>query len=289
MKKRFFNFTMAMMAVICGGVFLLASCSNGNCYAASISQEMKLVVVTDGFGDYSQCIDYYWNAVKETAAELKYGVKASEKSDKVSERLVRYYETADKDLKQHNLILRQRIKVKDGEPKGDCSFMLKYRSDDGSAALNKVDVSSSYKSSKKLENDVVGFSGGQLGNNKVVLSASASVKKVPSKILTTIGEAAEYFPTLTKVGIPADKPLNIVGNKTVRSFGQEPGIVSFPDGAESVDITYWEDSATGAPILCEISWDCPANSKTADEFLTALQTRLKDKLMVGKTKTEALY
>lgn len=288
--QRFFSyFSTAIGAVVLAGLFLFSACAGNSCSAAGISQEMKLVVVTDGFGDYSQCIDYYWQAVKETAADFKYAVKASEKGDKVSERLVRYYETADKDLKAHNLILRQRIKVKDGEPKGDCSIMLKYRADDGSASLSKIDVNSSYKSSKKLENDVVGFANGQLGNNKVVLSASASVKKVPSDVLQTVGDAAEYFPTLSKLNIPSDKALNIVGNKTVRSLGQTPGTVAFPDGTESVGITYWEDSATGNAILCEISWDCPANSKISDEFLTALQHKLKDKLLTGKTKTEALY
>ena len=202
-------------------------------------------------------------------------------------------------LDQENRSLRLRIKLKGGklEVKVDLSLKCR-RSDVDVVPADAVMAVAGMKASVSCEEDIAGFIGGVVGQNRSAASIACTIKGVAEEKLAgnTLAVYAEYFPSLAVLGIPLDSPLEMVGGIAIREYKVTPGELDFGQGMKTeVDISVWYNFDTGKIITAEVSYgsalgpDAPAAAVArAEAFFNALQERMAGILAPGGMKTDLL-
>lgn len=263
------------------------------------SRELKLLVQTDVFADraagYAQC----WGIIKDLAAEM--GVGVAEVDDPFAEgaRKVIYLDTASEQLAEEGLSIRLRIKLKDGKLDKKVDMNVKYRARGVDAVpSDAVTPVEGIKSSVKYEEDVAGYVGGVVGQNAGTASLGVTIKGVAEAELAgnTLAAYAAYYPSLTRIGIPLDTQLAIVGGVGVLEYTITPGELDFGQGMSTeVDMSVWYNFDTGQIIIAEVSYgsalgpDAPAEAvEKAVVFFNELQGKMSAILVPGGMKTQLM-
>ncbi|HPU75623.1 MAG TPA: hypothetical protein PLG65_05565 [Bacillota bacterium] len=263
------------------------------------SRELKLLIQTDVFADRAEGYKQCWGIVKDLATEM--GIQVVEVKDPFDEgaRKVMYLDTGSEQLRKENLSLRLRIKIKDGKLENKVDLNLKYRrSDVDTVPSDAVTAAAGIKASFSYEEDVAGFIGGVVGQSSSAASMACTIKGVAVERLSgnTLGVYVEHFPSLARLGIPADSQLEMVGAIAIREHKVTPGELDFGQGMSTeVDISVWYNFDTGKIITAEISYgsalgqDAPAAAVArAEAFFNALQERMAGILAPGGMKTDFL-
>ncbi|MDT8899846.1 hypothetical protein [Anaeroselena agilis] len=259
--------------------------------------EMKLLLQPDYFTDRNEGYIKFWTTVKVLAMEMGIPVTEAKNPYKEGSRKIVYMDTKARDLSKMHYIIRERVKVKDGNPEGLVDLTLRFRTSGVDAVPSAaVGAASGIKASISYDDDVAGFVGGIAGNNVSEMSASCSIKKIPSADLRgrSLGDYARYFPGLLKLGVPLDAPLTAVNGKIVREFKVSPGEFDFGQGIiGEASISLWFDYNTGKAIAAEFSFDsargpkAPAAAVTkAEAFFNKIQERMGSVLAPGQMKTQ---
>lgn len=264
---------------------------------APASGEMKLQVQPDFFADRNEGYVLLWTKVKLLAMEMGIPVLEAKNPFKEGLRKIVYLDTRKGELTDKRYIVRERVKIKDGNPADAVELMLRYRVTAGEAADSEaVKTAPGFKAKISHEDDIAGFVGGLVGNNVVEVSVSHAIKDIPAADLEnkTLGNYARYFPTLANLGLPLTEQLGVSKGITVREFKVAPAELDFGQGMKGeASISLWYDYSTGKAIAAEFSFECgrgPAAPAAAvaktEAFFNALQDRLSDILLPGGSKTQ---
>jgi hypothetical protein len=260
------------------------------------SGEMKLLLQPDYFADRDEGYLKLWSTMKVLALEMEVPVVEAKNPFKEGTRKIVYLDTGKGELIKKEYIIRERTRVKDGQPADKVEVTLRYRVAGSTVPGDAVTTAPGYKAKASFEEDIAGFVGSVVGNNVSEMSASRSIKDVPAGDLKdkTIGGYAKFFPTLAKLGIPLGEVLAPSNGITIKECKVSPGELDFGQGMKGeVAISLWYDYDTGKAIAAEVSFECgrgpqaPAAAVAKSEaFFNALQDRLSGILSPGGSKTQ---
>jgi len=216
-------------------------------------------------------------------------------------RTVYFFDTPNEDLRNHNLILRVRESREDVWIDDWCEVTFKCRARDvgASLAFNTL-PSGKAKSRARFKEEIL--RGDAIGSQRQIYSNNAILDAVPvDEIFShSLSSAMMMFPTLNKLGLPKNTPLDVVGgtkNKILEACLPLGNLV-FGAGVQAhCEIAIWMRSV-GEPIVGELAFSYHVNDKNrkeakahkrADKFFNALQIEFANWIEVGSTKTALVY
>lgn len=289
-KKRILTWCTGIVAI-----FLVLAVMSGISEAAGLnvtSREMRLSLSPVFFNDREAGYRQYWAILKAVADESNVGAADEKKAFEEGIRQIKYYDTNNKALAKQNYILRERTKIKNGVLDSKTELTLKYRIDGGELVTDNVlKTGIMYKPEIKCEEDYSGFADGVIGKSSSKISVSNTVKKLPCVERTVLGDYAEIYPALGKLGLDVSEPIYLVNGVSVIEYKVTPGTLDFCGTKVEVDICVWFDEASGKLITAEMSWKHDTEISAAarekmDAFFTALQAKAPEWLVTGGTKTQ---
>jgi hypothetical protein len=216
-------------------------------------------------------------------------------------RTVYFFDTPNEDLRNHNLILRVRESRKDVWIDDWCEVTFKCRAHDvgASLAFNTL-PSGKAKSRARFKEEIL--RGDAIGSQRQIYSNNAILDAVPVDEIfsNSLSSAMTMFPTLNKLGLPKNTPLDIVGgtkNKILEACLPLGNLV-FGAGVQAhCEIAIWMRSV-GEPIVGELAFSYHIDDKNrkeakahkrADKFFNALQIEFVNWIEAGSTKTALVY
>ncbi len=260
---------------------------SGETPSASVdSPEFKMLLDPDRFVDTKGGMKKLWKKLEGAAAEVGVEVEKAPKKEVRTED-VSYLDTADGQLREQGYILRHRDVH--GSSKKD-SLMLKFRdSDPAKVSAAEVAVAPDQSSKSKFELDRT-FQ----DTEQSVFSKSAKVKMSELR-QPTIKSMAVAFPTLEKLGLSADTPLQTMGGGAIRQERHLLGDVRVGAGTEGTApayLTLWFEE--DAPVVAEVSFATlnqgdPNVVKNSENLMRHLHDNASKWLSNGSTKTDFAY
>ena len=269
------------------------------------ARECKILLKPGNFADRTQGLKAFWEVVKQTAQEENVGFKDLEGAFKLeSARIIRFYDTPKLELYKLSLILRQRQDAdikKSGRVEEDgkkFELVLKYRHPDPLVAVvQDCHPGSGYHGEISFEEDVVA----KADTIDHLFSLSGKIGDV-KKVGDQLKDWYEFYPGLKNLKLDKDLPIKQVNGITITEFVVEPGKLDFGKGVKAkVSMSVWYRNGQNKPLIAEFSYKYrlePGDSlnsniyrsaRESDRFLKALQTKAKEWIAVGQTKTGLIY
>lgn len=294
------QFTLGFLVLF---VVLLVLASFTSVFAAEMlemeSRELKLLVHRDVFKNRIDGYALCWGIAKELAGDMGIGVTEAEDPFDEGARQVLYLDTPSGRLNKEQLTLRVRIKFKKGKFEDIANLNLKWREKYATAApAGAVFSLDEYGPKNKLEEDIAGFTDGLIGNNVPTGSMGCTIKKIPVEKFSgyTVGEFAELYPSLKKLGIPGATKLQLTSGVAVMEYTIAPGELDFGHGmVKEFEMSVWYNYDTDELVIAEVSFesdygpDAPAEAvEKAVAFFNVLQDRMGSILVPGGMKTQYL-
>ncbi|MBI4864842.1 MAG: hypothetical protein HY815_31980 [Candidatus Riflebacteria bacterium] len=258
------------------------------------SREYKMLLRPDPFEHPRRGARELWALVKEVAGNE--GVKVTDDPGGLEDPKTRYLlflDTRPFDLFTRGFVLRRRQdeKFKD-DREVTFELTLKFRSaDPGQAFDQAVSPDPSCGGKTKFEEDVIA----QAGSLRSVFSHSGTVE-LEEPWMNTLEDYARIFPPLASLSLGPQARLDRVNDVTVEERVFSPGVLDFGKGpVAGVSIAVWFKNKQDHPLLAELSYKCKfataaeAQVEAPRRFLTALQKKLKDRILAGQTKTGMVY
>jgi hypothetical protein len=240
------------------------------------SVEFKVMLDPSRFENTNKGLEKFYQKLKAAADAADVPLRRTGLN--TVQRETSFLDTADFALKKKGYILRQRL-----ESKHDAVVMLKFRDTDAArASAAEVLVGDGYQAKSKLEKD-------RTGEGRSVFSKSSKInlKKAPKG---SIQDFAKMFPTLTKLGLDPNTPLQTVHDKRVQEERYQLGEVKVGgSGNAPAYLTLWYEE--DKPAIAEFSFAIQGTAGEAQgENLMKHLAELASKWVgQGSTKTEFIY
>ncbi len=241
----------------------------------------------------------YWDVIRHIAKKLKVGVTTNENAFHRRVRQVLFYDTDDYDLYNNRFILRKRTFYVDGWPETDHELAIKYRHADFQVAASiNVHPNLAGQSRIKFKEELLPLND-RVGGFRSLYSHNC-ILTTPNIVLTQgLTDIQAVFPSLAEIGIPPDKPIDLVNNLPVVEIQTDPGSFDFGHGYQAkASIAVWRNRATETSLVGEFAFQAKFHrleeihnkaKARADEFYCAVQSQAPDWVQLGTTKTAMVY
>jgi hypothetical protein len=264
--------------------------------------EFKMLLSPEFFDSEKQGVSEFWELVHRTAKHQ--GLDVEDSSLDPSTRYIAYLDTPDFALNRQGYILRMRQNDSIDLIRGQCDkveLVLKFRSPDRELSASKdVSAAEGLEEKSKFEKDVV--SGKDSLRDIFSKSSKIEVQGCPGE---TLGDYAELYPPLEKLGISSSTSVSEVNDRRVKESLFKPGTLKLADGVKSTaSIVLWsdQDPAPGEqePFIAEFCFNFSADEdvkpgqmvqaeSAARSFMAALRRNASAWAYEGGTKTELIY
>ena len=263
--------------------------------------EAKLILKPDNFTSVQAFRDF-GKIVKRTAEDLGAGfIEHPELSERPQIREIVFGDTPDFRLYNNAFILRRRVRYLDGFPVGDPEVVLKYRHTDERMATEmdvrpKIDGKCEIKFKAEalpLKDRAGGYRILYSHNCQFGLSQARKADRL------TMGNLANVFPALRRLGIMDDERILVVNEGIVEEVLLPLGTLDFGKGVVAkCDVSLWRTRGEHKSLVGEFAFQVKFSRREAvaekpkqlaGAFYMTLQNNVQDWLALGVTKTAMVY
>lgn len=207
-------------------------------------------------------IDAIWADIRKVAPSA--GMTARNTPEEKSEvRRVAFLDTAERDFRANNLVLRRRVGLRPDA--GQIQVTLKCRSPDRYVAMGTRtsadrDLKQNLKS--KFEEDIIPTFRSRFSASRTLTLEGSEHASAPA----TLERAARYFPSLNELSrdgtpLPAAEPLVVVHCGVVECVTALEGLALGEQRIDVAVIRWYEDESLDRSLVCEFSFRYKASAK----------------------------
>lgn len=263
--------------------------------------ESKIILKPDGLTSVKALRDY-GAVVREAAAGA--GVTYSDEgmaSLRPAIREIRFFDTPDFRLYNNAFILRLRVRYEDGFPLGEPEIVFKFRHPDLQTAA-ECDVRPQFDIRHRIKFKAEALPlRERVGGGRLLYSHNAQfpLSEAPAGDRQSMAVLAGAFPCLEPLRGSEGERVDVVNQAIVEEVLLDLGVLGFGKGISAeCNVALWRMRGDHAPLVGEFAFQ--AQFKRADEvhekaiarrqhFFTLLQTLGEDRVLLGTTKTGAVY
>lgn len=217
-------------------------------------------------------------------------------------REVLFLDTKDFKLYNNAFILRRRIAYEDGFPAGEPEVVFKFRHPDFATAAH-LDVRPSIQGMYRVKFKEEWLPPkDRIGGTRALFSHNVEFKVIPLNAgsdLTSAATLVEVFPALRPLLVKSGEHVQLVNRTAVEEVLQQLGVLDFGKGVEAAcNVSVWRTRGDQHQLVGEFSYqsrfqrrdELSAKAmKRSAAFFDLLQHEAQDWLMLGVTKTGAVY
>jgi len=263
--------------------------------------ECKIIVKPDrfasrkGFLDFAKLVSH---AAEKADIDLSTGHLEGQRPQI---REVVFLDTADFRLYNHAFILRRRITYEDGFPVGDPEIVFKFRHPDLQKAADldvRPHIPGVYKIKFKAEALPLKD---KMGGMRLLYSHNAEfgLSQIKQADRTAMATYVHLFPCLAPLKKHDNDRLELVNQTIVEEVLFDLGKLDFGKGVIAKnDLGLWRARGDHQSLVGEYAFQAkfdrrddlhPKVQRRVEEFFTALQSRARDWVSLGATKTGIVY
>src|SRR5262249_1529276 len=221
------------------------------------SREYKVIADTALFVDPDAALKAVAEDLGDLAQALRFELAGEFDAGDPKERTIRFLDTSDFTLRTNGLLLRERVKCKNGKTE----YTLKCRNEDRYIAAGKdLNPAPGLKADTKFEEDV-GVPFVSRFSQSTTISLKANDKQADEEFPATLGKAANLFPVLLSVqhdgsASPPATPLTPVNSLQAFERVYKGPILRFHKDLTpaSVAVIVWQKGKHGRLLTAEFSF-----------------------------------
>ena len=263
--------------------------------------EAKLILKPDNFTSVQAFRDF-GEIVKRTAEDLGVGfIEHPGLSERPQIREIIFGDTPDFRLYNNAFILRRRVRYLDGFPVGDPEVVLKYRhTDERTATEMDVRPKIEGKCEIKFKAEALPLKD-RAGGYRILYSHNCQfgLSQARKADRLTMGNLANVFPALRRLGITDDERILVVNEGIVEEVLLPLGTLDFGKGVVAKsDVSLWRTRGEHTSLVGEFAFQVKFSRREAvaekpkqlaGAFYMTLQNNVQDWLALGVTKTAMVY
>jgi hypothetical protein len=263
--------------------------------------ETKLILKPDRFTSVESFRDF-GRLVQRTAKNLGVGFITDPKVGRRPDiREIVFMDTPDFRLYNNAFILRRRVTYVDGFPVGDPEIVFKFRHpDETKAAQLDVRPNIAGKYVIKFKEEILPLKE-QIGGLRSLYSHNCQFGLSQMHQGDRFGTwgLAQIFPALSTLKKSKDEEVKLVNESIIEEVLLELGDLDFSKGCEAhCNVALWRTRGEHLPLVGEFAYqvkfarkedlhDKPR--KLSEQFFVSLQQDIKEWILLGTTKTGAVY
>lgn len=263
-------------------------------------REYKILLRPERFFDPHQ-FEVYWHKLCLIAPEFKVGVTTNKDGFKRQVREVLFYDTPDYDLYRNAFILRKRTFYTDGWPEPQHELTFKFRHADLETAAG-IDVTPHLHGTAniKFKEELLPLKN-RLGGVRSLYSHNVEFPYRPRGLAdpTASETLVGIFPALSPILCEAGEHVEFVNHTAVEEVLQQLGTLEFGKTmAAPCNVSVWRTRGEQTQLVGEFAYQVRFNSRDelgakalqrSESFFRALQDEARDWVLLGATKTGAVY
>jgi hypothetical protein len=263
-------------------------------------REFKILLKAQDFsGDIGADVADYWKLARDVAKQLLIEIQPGPRAAVAQRRSIVFLDTPNGDLYQRSFMLRTRSPFVGDRPGPAYELTLKFRSPDIAAAAD-VDVNAvpRFGGVPKFKEELL-LTHAALGGMRSIFSHTCQLKEQTAPLGSTLGDLAQIFPELGKLGLNPKTKLGPASPVPVEEVLYDLGLFGFRGGRSAkVNMAVWRRSDTEEVMIGEFAYEThfrhygklhPHPKLRSERYYRLLQRETGAWVELGSTKTALYY